>query len=88
LGAILQGFFAMAAKDYAVQSIAYFDNVRFGSKADICGATEDVRFSPIATSKAGMWSGHDRFTPESGLVQGKRRFLLRATSGLQLDRKG
>ena len=26
-------------------------HVRFGSKADICGATSHVRFTPIATAK-------------------------------------
>jgi len=27
-------------------------DVRFGSKADICAAKSDVRFTPIATEKA------------------------------------
>ena len=42
----------------------YTDDVRFGSKADMCNATTHVRFTPIATAKADMYrKGHVCFSP-------------------------
>jgi hypothetical protein len=44
-------------------------NVRFGSKADICGATSHVRFTPNSDRESGhAANGHVCFTPKSGHV--------------------
>jgi hypothetical protein len=43
-------------------------HVRFGSKADICGATNHVRFTPNSDRESRHAAkGHVCFTPESGL---------------------
>src|SRR5262249_23586893 len=39
-------------------------DVRFGSKADMCGATRDVRFGPLADIRGAK--SQVRFAPESG----------------------
>jgi hypothetical protein len=57
-------------------------NVRFGSKADICAAKCDVRFTPNSDRKSRhAANGHVRFTPESGHVRRKVRCPLWANSG-------
>src|SRR5262245_10439294 len=45
------------------------ENVRFGSKADICGATEHVRFAPNSDRE----SGHQKYEIPTGkpLAQSK-----------------
>src|SRR5262245_52501722 len=43
-------------------------NVRFGSKADMCAAKRNVRFTPNSDRESGIPAkGHVRFTPKSGL---------------------
>jgi hypothetical protein len=56
--------------------------VPFGSKADICTAKSDVRFTPNSDRKSGF--PHVCFTPESGHVQCTSLCLLWANSGHSL----
>src|SRR5262249_6955888 len=57
-------------------------NVRFGSKADMCGANSDVRFTPNSDRESGFpQTDHVRFTPKSGHVRCKQQCLLWANSG-------
>src|SRR5262245_19504852 len=56
-------------------------DVRFGSKADMCGATSHVRFTPNSDRESGFpANGHVRFTLESGHVQCNSSCLLWASS--------
>jgi hypothetical protein len=44
----------------------HMDHVRFGSKADICGATAHVRFTPNIDRESGFSAqGHVCVTPEA-----------------------
>jgi hypothetical protein len=57
-------------------------DVRFGSKADMCGAKRHVRFTPNSDRESGhAANGHVCFTPESGHVQCDSPCLLWANSG-------
>jgi len=43
-------------------------NVRFGSKADMCAANNDVRFTPYSDRKSRYAeNGHVRFTPKADM---------------------
>src|SRR5262249_52966709 len=55
-------------------------DVRFGSKADMCGAKRHVRFTPNSDRESGpRGEGHVCFTPpKSGHVRCKHRCPLRA----------
>jgi len=47
-------------------TFALWEHVRFGSKADICAATSDVRFTPNSDRESRHASnGHVCFSPES-----------------------
>jgi len=53
-----------------IPAFAPWQDVRFGSKADICGAKGHVRFTPNSDRKSGHAANdHVRFTRESGHVQ-------------------
>jgi hypothetical protein len=57
-------------------------DVRFGSEADMCSATPDVRFTPNSDRKSRhAANGHVRFASESGHVRCIHPCLLRARSG-------
>ena len=56
-------------------------NVRFGSKADICGAPTYVCFTPDSDRESTLAKGHVRFTPESGRVRCGYGCRLWAKSG-------
>jgi hypothetical protein len=57
-------------------------DVRFGSKADICSATRDVRFTPNSDRKSRhAANGHVRFTPESGYSWAQSECPLSANNG-------
>src|SRR5262245_2756457 len=57
-------------------------DVRFGSKADMCGAAAHVRFTPNSDRKKQTWAnGHVRFTPKSGHVRCNEACPLWANSG-------
>jgi hypothetical protein len=48
-------------------------DVRFGSKADMCGALVHVRFTPKSDRESGLpANGHVRITPQSGRVGANR----------------
>src|SRR5262249_16758941 len=58
-----------------------FAYVRFGSEADMCVATGDVRFPPNSDRESRHpQNGHVRLTPESGHVQCTSPCLLWAKS--------
>ena len=57
-------------------------NVRFGSEADICAATRDVRFAANSDRKSRhAANGHVRFTPESGRVGANRHICPAGKKG-------
>jgi len=47
---------------YCARQQIWIFNVRFGSKADICGAQAHVRFTPKATSNATEWNSTVRMS--------------------------
>jgi hypothetical protein len=54
-----------------------WDNVRFGSKADICAAKSDVRFTLDSDRKSGHpQTAISALPPESGRVRRKPSCLL------------
>ena len=54
-------------------SIVVLWDVRFGSKADMCGANRDVRFAPNSDRESDFPAeGHVCFTPESGHLHCER----------------
>src|SRR4029079_14278263 len=61
-------------------------DVRFGSKADICGAPTHVRFTPIATAKADLPQWSCLLHPNGGHVRCSSLCLLWAKSGHQAAR--
>src|SRR5262249_18877505 len=74
----------LGKRDLIVRGLTSGD-VRFGSKADICGAKSHVRFPPDSDRESGpLTNGHVCFTPESGHVRCTGRCLLWANSGHQV----
>src|SRR5262245_40524457 len=70
----------------AVQAGLVKPDVRFGSKADMCNATNDVRFTPNSDRESEIpQKAMSALPPESGHVQCTSLCLLWANSGHALS---